>query len=150
MMGVKASTCASRAGAGGKWEQKKALCVITLRLHLFALLEHIGLPLPYLTAIRKLYHNNQHHVLVKGQLFPSITIHSGVRQGCPLSPTLFALAIDPLLYSIETSLPSLTIRAFADDTAVVVSDYVVSIPVLGHLFYQHERILEYECDTIMK
>ena len=88
--------------------------------YLFHLLEHINMPLSFRTAIRRLYEGNTHQLLLKGQLFPSVTLLSGVRQGCPLSPTLFALAIDPLLHSLQALLPEATIRAFADDIALVV------------------------------
>lgn len=54
---------------------------------------------------------------------------------------LFAICADVLLREVSRALRSEeVIRAFADDTAVVVSDYVVSVPVLGHLFHQYERI----------
>ena len=66
---------------------------------------------------------------------------SGVRQGCPLSPILFALCADILLREISQILSGDEVaRAFADDTAVVIADYVVSTPVLGRLSQEFERI----------
>ena len=53
-----------------------------------------------------------------------IDIERGVKQGCPLSPLIFILAYDPLLFSLS-SLPDVGIYAFADDlalTAVCVAD----------------------------
>ena len=60
-----------------------------------------------------------------GKFVPSIRLRSGVRQGCPFSQLLFALANDSLLRKLQSAMPSeLGIeRAFADDIAAMCSDW---------------------------
>ena len=56
---------------------------------------------------------------VDRELSPSFTVQSGVRQGCPMSPVLFALALDPFLDYLCNALPQgSTVRAYADDMAL--------------------------------
>ena len=79
-----------------------------------------------LAAIADIYSNRTAKFLVNGHLTKSIQLEQGVPQGCCLSPSTFALQIEPLLSGIMadksiggTKLPSgesVKIQAFADDT----------------------------------
>ncbi|CAE8623176.1 unnamed protein product [Polarella glacialis] len=78
---------------------------------------------------------------VDGQMFNSVTFKSGVRQGCLLSPLLFALCADVLLKEVDKLLSGHeVVKAFADDTACVVADYAVTLPALSRLFAEFEAI----------
>uniref|UniRef100_A0A8C5MQZ0 Reverse transcriptase domain-containing protein n=1 Tax=Leptobrachium leishanense TaxID=445787 RepID=A0A8C5MQZ0_9ANUR len=70
---------------------------------LFATLEHIGLG-PHLCAwIRALYINPTARVCVNGMYTAPFGIRNGTRQGCPLSPLLFTLALEPFLAAVRDS-----------------------------------------------
>ena len=102
--------------------------------YLMETLRHIGLPPNALNFVGALYDNNQCTIMHRGRSFPGFAMTSGVRQGCPLSPLLYALAADALLEKISVSLPEVFVRAYADDTAVVLTDFWRQAPVLANIF----------------
>ena len=65
---------------------------------------------------------------------------AGVRQGCPLSPLLYAVCADLLIERIRQKLPSAVVRAYADDTAVLVQDLWTDAPVLAAIFKDFEKM----------
>ena len=84
--------------------------------------------------ISMLYHNPQAVVQMNGRRSRAFAIERSVRQGCPLSPLLYVLALEPLLRRLrdERTRPTLhgitltssvraKISAFADDITVFVS-----------------------------
>lgn len=82
-------------------------------------LEHIGLPLPVRNLVAALYFGHGCKLAVAGGLFAGFAISAGIRQGCPLSPLLFAICGDLLLRKLSSLLPGDTVRAYADDIALV-------------------------------
>lgn len=82
-----------------------------------------GFPLVALGVVDSLYHNTVAQLLLHGCLYGHVPLQAGIRQGCPLSPLLFALASDSLLRIIVRRHPTTTTRAFADDTAMTVTSW---------------------------
>jgi len=58
-------------------------------------------------------------VQVNGHLSAPFPIQCSVRQGCPLSTTLFTLSINPLIYILEQKLRSVRVNWRQQKTAVV-------------------------------
>lgn len=99
---------------------------------LFRVLSKFGFPPSWIGALETLYGCSTSQVLVNGFPTTPIRLQRGVRQGCPLSPLLFALAIEPLACMIRnaTDLRGLHITAelvlkvllYADDTTLLLAD----------------------------
>lgn len=109
-------------------------------------LEAVGIDAGVIGAIKKFYINNYHWLRLKNGTFPSVDVGSGVRQGCPLSPILFAVCADVLLRKLADALSTNgkisdnSICAFADDTAVTVENMEEALPKLHQLFNEYEAV----------
>ena len=68
---------------------------------LLNVLEAVGLEVQFRSMVAVLIANAVVHVLVNGFLTAAINILSGVRQGCPIAPLLFALATEALRLALE-------------------------------------------------
>ena len=73
--------------------------------------------------VRVMYDNNNCYIRLHGKDYPGFNLKGGVRQGCPLSPLLFAVCVDILLRMLALRLGEPTIRAFADDIAATIEDW---------------------------
>ncbi|KAN0027647.1 hypothetical protein ACTFIU_010620 [Dictyostelium citrinum] len=90
-------------------------------------LEHIGIPHRFTAILLNLLKETKNKIKINDFLVNGITIRRGTKQGDPISPTIFALVLEPLLIDIINdntikgfTLPnskSLKLTAFADDIA---------------------------------
>ncbi|XP_077553574.1 uncharacterized protein LOC144168471 [Haemaphysalis longicornis] len=78
------------------FDQKKAFDRIA-HAFLFETLERAGLGTDFVNLVRALYSEPVSAFVVNGRVSEDIRIERSVRQGCPLSPALYVLAIEPLL-----------------------------------------------------
>ena len=101
-----------------------------------------------------MYHNPQAVVQVNGRRSRSFAIECSVPQGCPRSPLLYVLALEPLLHRLrdEGTNPALRgipfvgpltakVSAFADDISVFVSRRL-DIKAVKKVVGEYERIAE--------
>ncbi|CAK0837112.1 unnamed protein product, partial [Prorocentrum cordatum] len=90
-------------------------------------LEGLGMPDGALRVLDALYDSGQCAV----SRWPGFALRSGIRQGCPLSPLIFAAAMDLLLRVLSRRPgPEVLIRAFADDVGIVLADMRRQLPIL--------------------
>ncbi|CAM5127654.1 unnamed protein product, partial [Natator depressus] len=97
--------------------------------HLCAMLQEFGMPENFLHVIQEVYEGCSTTIRsVEGET-AEILIWSGVKQGCPLSPIIFNLAMEPLLRAISNGADGfnlhgerVSILAYADDLALTADD----------------------------
>ncbi|CAC5410119.1 unnamed protein product [Mytilus coruscus] len=114
------------------FDQEKAFDKIKHEF-LIKVLKKMNLPVEFIRWIKILYKDIKSKIQVNGQLTEEILITRSVRQGCPLSINLYALAIETLASSIRTNkkikginIPNLKdpIKLFqhADDCTTITTD----------------------------
>ena len=96
--------------------------------HIFGTLRTLGMPEPLLKVIKDLYHDSTTLIRTPDGTTNPIPILSGVKQGCPLSPIIFNLALEPMLRSILSLRTTCAFRLGSQDlTALAYADDVVLI-----------------------
>lgn len=72
------------------------MCAMPLAAYL-TLLSYMGFPPDLVEMIGKVYTDATTEVITPLGKTPSIPIHSGVKQGCPLSAILFNLSVELII-----------------------------------------------------
>ena len=103
-------------------------------------LEALGIPTHLRNMISMFYDEHRCRIAMGGESYEGFDIGAGIRQGCPLSPLIFALVIDILLRRIQRHIPQATIRASADDIAIVVPDLFKALPILQGISTDMARV----------
>lgn len=96
--------------------------------YLRRIMVRMGFGQKFTLMVRNLFAHATSRVSVNGSLTPSISVQRSVRQGCPLSMSLFSIALDPLLrlitqecHGLQLGPVRLTCKAYADDLGVFVN-----------------------------
>ena len=97
-------------------------------------LSSIGLPEHAIRLIDALYDNNHCNISFQGNIYEGFDMQCGVRQGCPISPLLFAASVDVLLRILTKRIPGGTYKAFADDIGAIFQNWDVDSVIAESIF----------------
>lgn len=123
---------------------------------MFSTLLAYGFKGPFLSALRALYSRVTPQVQMSSFLSPCFPITNGTRQGCPLSPLLFILCLEPLAEGIRShsNIRWVVMRQrecklslFSDDNLLTVTHLLLSLPSLHNLLSSFGAILGYKVNT---
>lgn len=107
--------------------------------YMAAVLQALGMKQHMLSLVMSLYAKPMARIRVNNTLWSAFSIHIGTRQGCPLSPILFLLTLEPLLCSIgqnpniqgiRTNQREHKLAAYADDILLFLTSPHTTLPVL--------------------
>ena len=124
--------------------------------YLFNLLPRYGLGGKFLKWIELLYTNPTARVMTNNNLSSPLTLERSTRQGCPLSPLLFILAIEPLAMSIrnDANLSGIAIgdyehriSLYADDVILFLSNLSNSVQTVLHLINRFGQFSGYSINN---
>lgn len=120
--------------------------------YLLSAIKEFGLGENFASWVKMLYARPTASVITNNNRSPAFTLQRSCRQGCPLSPLLFAVAMEPLAISIRNH-PSIAplilggvdhrISLYADDVVLFLSRPEVSLPPLLGLIEKFGEISGY-------
>lgn len=85
------------------------------------------------------------NIVAAGHISKSVKLYKGTRQGCPLSPLLFNLALEPLsrylfshpsLHSVQIGQQELRLALFTDDILIFSSNPTFDMLLIQDVFTQ--------------
>lgn len=116
--------------------------------YMSAVLRHMGFGDVFRTWISLLYSKPMVAIKLGTSVLPQFAVSRGTRQGCPLSPSLFALAIEPLAIALRKSpdvkaLEVGSIREcttlYADDMLLFLQDPGSSLEAVFEILGEYSR-----------
>ncbi len=101
----------------------------------------MNLPGSVRNCVRSLHEGNGCELALPGAQARRISIRVGIRQGCPLSLSLFAICGDLLPRRRRRLLPAQDfLRTYADDLAVVSGEFQALLRAFGRIFMEGSRV----------
>ena len=123
-------------------------------------LNKLGIDGMYLKVIKAIYHKPTANIILNGQKLEAFPLKSGTRQGCPISPLLFNIALEVLarairqgkeIKGIQLGKEEVKLSLFVDDMIVYLEEPIVSVQNLLKLISNFSKVLGYknQCAEIM-
>lgn len=123
---------------------------------LYKVLEKFGFHRSIIDTFRALYDSPSARIKVNGALSKAFTLERGTRQGCPASPLLFALFIEPLsqwirqnseIKGISVHTAEHKLALFADDVLVYLSQPTLTFPKLMTVLERYGALSGYKLNV---
>uniref|UniRef100_A0A9J8CLD1 Reverse transcriptase domain-containing protein n=1 Tax=Cyprinus carpio carpio TaxID=630221 RepID=A0A9J8CLD1_CYPCA len=120
---------------------------------LFTTLLNFGFGPCFIKWVQTLYKTPKACVITNGKVSPSFDLTRGTRQGCPLSPLLFNITLEPLAIAIRanTNIPGAQggnkehkLFLYADDILALVKDPDKSLPHLMETVQSYSKVSGYK------
>lgn len=121
--------------------------------YLFYTLERFGFGKNFISWVKLLYAAPMSSVRTNNVSSEPFSVSRGTRQGCPLSPLLFAVAIEPLALFLRqtTQLTGIfregqehRVSLYADDLLLYLSDYSHSLPAALNILERFGKLSGYK------
>lgn len=115
---------------------------------MFAVLSHYGFTGSFIKALQALY-STPSQVQLSSHISQSFPLSNGTRQGCPLSPLLFVLSMEPLVAAIRShpdirGVPmhqrEFKLSLFADEILLTITHSHLSLPSLHEILTSFSAI----------
>ena len=119
---------------------------------LFSALHNFGFGISFIQWISALYNSPRATVTTNGIKSQSFILERGTRQGCPLSPLLFAIFIEPLaiairqnakIKGIKSTLSEHRINLYADDILLYLQEPKTSVQEIFKLLTSFSSLSDY-------
>ena len=109
----------------------------------------------YLDIVKAIYEKTTANIILNGEKLIALSLRSGTRQGCPLSPLLFIIVLEVLATAIreEKEIKGIQIRKevklslFADDMILYLENPKDSIRKLLELISEFSKVAGYKIST---
>lgn len=120
---------------------------------LFAALSNFGFSSSFITWIKMLYNSPKASVITNGVISSFFGLKRATRQGCPLSPLLFNMSLEPLaviirgnssIWGVEGGGKQHKLLLYADDILVLLKDPSHSTPHLMNTIQSYSKVSGYK------
>lgn len=124
--------------------------------YLYKVLERFNFPEEFINMVKTLYKAPKAKVYTNGIISEAFLLNRGTAQGCPLSPALFVIAIEPLAEKIRQAenIKGITVgkkeyklSLFADDLLLYLRNIDKSIPCVIDIMSQFSKISGYKINV---